>query len=426
MARVAEHRRQGATRRAARLARREARQALPRSWIEVETSARLAVRSGLHLEDFLRFRLARYAARLPVPLESLPFDVGVEDGEPVVRMRTARPAKTAAAPEPPPAVREAAAAVARCTERAATARARADQLTREIADDLAAGRLPGRPDAVDASPEQRGRPPVPHPAPLLALRAIVLLLVVAAAYRLACPALLAAGLPTGDLTGAFGTAPFAAGLSMLFGLAAAVAMVAFLDQAVDRARELFDGATPERRHRLVGAAGGGALALATLVVLSAVLPGPVGEPLLLVVVPLAAVLVARRASALQAGRAAVAAAALEWDRARARDATERARRGECLTAAETGRAEAEAALAEACRQLRAVEQGAAESAQAEAQEAAMARRRLERLGESLASALEIDRYVFLRRAALASAQQGIVRRPLRPQRVEAERLGVAG
>jgi hypothetical protein len=69
-----------AAQRAARLNRRGARAAVPRSWWEVELSAGLAVRSDLRLEDFLRFRLARYAGRLPVPLEALPFDVSVENG----------------------------------------------------------------------------------------------------------------------------------------------------------------------------------------------------------------------------------------------------------------------------------------------------------------------------------------------------------
>src|SRR5262245_535072 len=64
---------------------------VPRSRLAAALDARLAVRSGVRLDDFLRHRLARYAARLPIPLEALPVTFDVEGGEAVVRPRPAPP-----------------------------------------------------------------------------------------------------------------------------------------------------------------------------------------------------------------------------------------------------------------------------------------------------------------------------------------------
>ena len=58
---------------------------LGRSRAGVALEARAAVRAGIRLDDFLRHRLARYAADLPVALEELPVEIDVEGGEPVVR-----------------------------------------------------------------------------------------------------------------------------------------------------------------------------------------------------------------------------------------------------------------------------------------------------------------------------------------------------
>ena len=60
---------------------------LSRSRLAAAVEARLAVRAGVRLEDFLRSRLAKYAARLPVTLDDLPVHVDVEGGEAVVRAK---------------------------------------------------------------------------------------------------------------------------------------------------------------------------------------------------------------------------------------------------------------------------------------------------------------------------------------------------
>src|SRR5512145_30385 len=62
---------------------------LARSRLDVALEARVAVRSGVRLEDFLRNRLAKYAARLPVALEDLPVVIDIDGGEPIVKSRAA-------------------------------------------------------------------------------------------------------------------------------------------------------------------------------------------------------------------------------------------------------------------------------------------------------------------------------------------------
>jgi hypothetical protein len=53
---------------------------VPRSSLGAALDARRAVRAGVRIDDFLRHRLARYATRLPVPLDALPVAVAVEGG----------------------------------------------------------------------------------------------------------------------------------------------------------------------------------------------------------------------------------------------------------------------------------------------------------------------------------------------------------
>ena len=58
-----------------------------RAALAAALDARLAVRAGVALDDFLRHRLARYAAKLPVTLDALPATVDVEAGDVMVRAR---------------------------------------------------------------------------------------------------------------------------------------------------------------------------------------------------------------------------------------------------------------------------------------------------------------------------------------------------
>ena len=164
-------RRRASAPRARRSAPRIPEPRLGRSHLGAALEARAAVRSEVRLDDFLRHRLAHYAARLPVPLEALPVTIDVEGGEPVVRGR-ARPSGSAALgaafgarPSEPAWLRallerEGAGAVAEIRDaemavealgvREAAAQERLEQVSRALADDLAQGRSP---------PPWRSRPP---------------------------------------------------------------------------------------------------------------------------------------------------------------------------------------------------------------------------------------------------------------------------
>jgi hypothetical protein len=146
-------------------------------------------------------------------------------------------------------------------------------------------------------------------------------------------------------------------------------------------------------------------------------------------VPLAGAILWRWAGELARGRAVAAAAALDWDRERAREALERGRHEEVRERAAAELASAEAERAQARRRLQQLHRravGAERSADLAARAEA---HRLDRLSEGLACALELDRYLYLR----LSAEQvhDYVERPARTTprlepAVSAERLGVAG
>jgi hypothetical protein len=334
-------------RRLSRAARRTGRAPLRRAWPESELAAWMAVRSHVRIDDFLRARVFRYAAALPVPLDDLGITVAIEAGEPVIRSRATHPS-----PGPPRPGGDAAVAamelhgvraeLARAAERVSAARVRVDGLARALSYELAAGALPAAPPQVDASLEQRGRPPIPHPAPFLLLRGVAAALLASTAYRMAGPALAVAGLSTEDLAGSSTRDPLSAAAGLLFGVGAAVSVCAFLNLAVERWQDLLSSAGARHRQLVLVVTGASAALLSAVVAAAAIRPAPMAGPLLLVCVPLAAVLLLRKARDLQGRRARAAAAALEWDRTRVREADGRARRLEAL-------AGAEAALAAALR-----------------------------------------------------------------------------
>ncbi|BDG05376.1 hypothetical protein [Anaeromyxobacter oryzae] len=410
--------------------------------------ARRAVRAGVRLEDFLRHRLARYATRLPVPLEALPVRIDVENGEPVVLARPSRAqaATHGAAPRPAAerwiralearegpaavrAVRELEAALEGLDRRAAVAQERIAVVDRGISDDLASGALAAAP-AVDATAEQLGRPPVPTAAPVHVLRGFALALLGAEAWRLADPILALSGLRTADLGQAAEHAPAAAALGLVFALGAAAAVFTFLGAAVSRLHALADDPAAPRRRALLLAVASGASGLAAAIAISGGAPSRAGAQVLLLVVPLAAVLMVRHAARLEADRAVALAAALLWDRARAAEAVARAQRAEALARAQGELARIEADRTVVRRRLRALEERAVAAVHAAEEEAQLETRRLDRLAEALAAALELDRYAFLKLAS-ANAHE-MLSRPVRAERparlepaVAPERLGVA-
>ncbi len=391
------------------------RATIARSWLEAELSARIAVRSGVRGDDYLRARLARYAAALPMPLEARGVGVSFENGEPVIRARGGAPS-----PASPPAhsareLEEARGETIALSDRVAAARAHLDGLLRAVSEDLASGTLPGDPALLDASPEQRGRPPVPSPAPPLFLGGLALALLASAGFRMAEPAFALAGLSPETLAADLARDGLSTVSALLFGLGAAVAAFAFLSVAIERGGELLAGTAQPRRQTIVAVAAGAAFALSAAVALSATHPALLTAPVLLLTAPLGAVFLARQAGRLAAVRAQALVAALEWDRGQAGRAAERARRGESITRAEAALAGAAQALEAAEARLQALEQRSADEAREAALLAARAAVLGERLAESLAAALELDRYAFLRRAAVV-ARAGADVRPLRTRR----------
>ncbi len=413
---------------------------VPRSTFVAALDARLAVRSGVRLDDFLRHRLARYATRLPVPLEGLPVTFDVEGGEAVVRPRprarlhgprpeAAATARALGEREGPWAAREivnAEAELESLDARAAAAWARADAVERELAEALASRQIVGRP-AVEATAEQLGRPPVDSSAPIHALRLFVATLLAAEAWRFSGPVLAASGVAPDGLEAALRASPLPAALALALAVGAAAAAFTFAGLAVARALDAASAADPGVRQRLLCVAATGSALLVPAVTAAAAAPQEWGQLAVLATVPFAGAALWRAAAGLDARRASAAEAALAWDRDRAREAIERGRREElCLrAAADLAGIEAERALAR--RRLRKLNR-AAIAAERRADLAARAEAdRLDRLSDGLACALELDRYLYVRLAA--ERAHAPLERPARARvesAVTAERLGVAG
>jgi hypothetical protein len=384
--------------------------------------ARLAVRSGVRLEDFLRHRLATYAAQLHVPTSELPVVVGVEGGEPVVRTRPVPPAymgptlrrdearwlRALVDREGPVAsreIRDAEADVDALDARIADHRRRADALAARLGEDLEAG-LVAAPPRIDASPEQAGRPPVPHAAPVVALRALAGALLAAESWQLARPVLALSGHDAGALGAEAARDPVGLGLALAFALGAATSVFVLADAAVRRAAELVGGAEGSRRRRWLAAiaASAAAAAIALATVGAGLAPDPAPRAVLLSAIPFATALLLRAAAALAAVRAVSLEAALAWDRARVREAAERAQRTDALALARADVARLEAERGRAARRLRALQARAIAADRTAAEEADARARSLDRLSDALASALELDRYAFVRLASAGSRE----------------------
>lgn len=414
---------------------------LDRSRLGAAVQARLAVRAGVRLDDFLRSRLAKYAARLPVTLEDLPIDVEIAGGEAVIRQKA--PARGAAL-RPAPAeralaaalvalegpyagreLRDAEAALDALDARAAAARTRIDEASRAYAAAVASGAVVVHPD-LEATPEQLGRPPVPSGAPVTALRGFVAALLAAEAWRFAGPVLDLSGIDAGALDAALQVSPVPTALALAFAVGAAAAVFAFAGVALARATDAIDDAAASRRRALLGAAGLLAALAAGGVTAAAAAPERWAHVILLVTVPFAGALLWRWASHLSRIRAAALDAALAWDRERAREAGDRGRHVSLVASAEAELAAIEAERLVARRRLRALHRRAVDAERHAGVAARADARRLDRLCEGLAAALELDRYLYVRLAAERTL--GVVERPARAGRLEpaAERLGIVG
>jgi hypothetical protein len=417
---------------------------LARSRLAAALEARAAVRAGVRLEDFLRNRLAKYAARLPVPLEELPVSVEISGGEPVVRSKAPPRAfgpRPPAAPAPssaralverdgPGAAREihdAELALDALDARAAALRARIEEGSRAYAEALASGALAPRPD-VEATPEQLGRPPVPSPAPVWALRAFVGALAAAEAWRFSGPVLAAAGVDAAGVDEALRLSPVRAGFALAFAIGAAAAVFSLAIVALARAADALDDAPAPRRGALGTVAALAAALSAGGVAVAASSEARWAHAVLLVAIPFTGAILARWSSSLARRHAGALDAALAWDRERAREALERGRRVEALASAEEELRAVEGERAAARRRVGRLQRRAIEAERHALLASRADARRLDRLAEGLAGALELDRYLFVRLAA--ERDHAALARPVRASRLEpavaTERLGMAG
>jgi hypothetical protein len=407
--------------------------AVHRSWLAAFWQARVSVRAGVSLDDFLRSRLTRYLAALPVPPARLPLAVSVDEGR-----LLARPAEPSHAPELSRAAEAAQAddvrqrlaplvavegpevrqEVAELQIRLSVldgeedaARRRSEELSRRFAADVAAGSV-AAPPAIDATAEQMGRPPERSGSPYRAILAFIGATLLAAAWQVALPLLRAADLDPSALGVAFERRPAEVAFVAVFALGIAAGLFALADAALTAAVQLFRGEEDLRRRRYLAAGAAAAVAFSVLVgaALATLRPGPGGAPgwafvLLLVALPVGSALLVRFARADAERRAAEAPATLAWDRERARALADRARRLAEIEWAAAEEQEIERKREAARRRLREIDARAVEAARLEADAAEGERADLSRLAQSLVAALDLDRFEFIRQASARGATE---------------------
>jgi hypothetical protein len=398
-----------------------------RSWIAAFWQARIAVRAGMTLDDFLRSRLARYLAGLPVPGSRLPLAIDVDDGRLAVRTapEPARQAPAADGVEPwlaplvaleGPAVRQ---EVAELEVRLAllegeieAARHRTEELSRRVAADVAAGIVAGPPE-VEATAEQLGRPPVRSVAPRSTALGFAAVALAAETWQVAQPILRWSGIDPAALAAEAAARPVEVTFGSVFALGVAVGVFALAWSALGAGIMLFRDDADERRRRWLAACSVGAGTLAVMITAAvAALPvagggAPARAPfvLLLLAVPLAAALAMRAARRQEEQRALELAAALAWDRERARALGERARRLEELDWADEEARRLERQRDAARRRVKEINARAIAAARLGVESDRHERAALARLAQSVVGALELDRYEFVRQATARGARE---------------------
>ncbi|HET8538710.1 MAG TPA: hypothetical protein VFL83_02440 [Anaeromyxobacter sp.] len=402
-----------------------------RSGVAAAWQARAAVRAGMPLDDFLRARLARYLAELPVPGARLPVAIAVEDGQIACRVRAGAapapdaggdawiaPLVSADGPSARQEVAELEIRVAVLDGESDAARRRAEEIAHRFASDVAAG-LVAAPPGVDATPEQMGRPPVRGPGPRGLMLAVAASALAAEAWQVAVPLLAGAGIDPEAVVAEAATRPGDVASLVLFALGVTASLFALAHGALSAGAALLAAELDPHRRRWLAGAGAAASALAALVAASvAALPRPTGADapagvalaILLLAVPVGAALVLRAAARLESARADELARALAWDRDRALALAERARRLEELRWAEDEQADLERQREAARRRLRDLSARAIALARQAAAAAEQERTGLARLAQGLVAALELDRYAYVRHAAARGVPELAARR----------------
>jgi hypothetical protein len=399
-----------------------------RSWVGAFLQARVGVRAGMTLDDFLRSRLARYLAGLPVPRARLPLTVDVDDGQLSVRPGAEpAPAHPVADGVEPwlaplvgvegPAVRQEVAElelrIAMLDGEIDAARRRTEELSRKLAADVAGGIVTG-PAVLNATAEQLGRPPVRGAAPRLLALGFVAAVLAAETWQVAQPLLRSGGIDAENLGAEALRRPAEVAFASVFALGVAAGAFALARTGLAAALALSLGDADERRRRWLAAAALGSGLLAALIAAAvAALPDPRQGPhppaaafvLLLVAVPLAAALVSHAARRDEEQRAGELTATLAWDRERARALGERARRLEELSWSEDDEAALGRQRDAARRRLKEINARAVAAARIALETERRERAALSRLAQSLVGALELDRYEFVRQASARGAHE---------------------
>lgn len=417
-----------------------------RSWPSAFWQARISVRAGVPLDDYLRSRLARYLAALSVPRDRLPVWVDVEEGQVAVRPLDGERRPQATEPPAPdawlaplvaaegPAVRqevgELELRLVQLEGEADAARRRTEELSRRLAADVAAGFVQA-PGTVEATSEQLGRPALRSAVPQNALLTFAAAAAAAETWQIALPFLRGMGIDPATLGQEAARRPADVAFAAVFALGISAGLFALVHAALQALSALTEGGGDARRNRwlVAAASGAGLLAVTVATALAALPPHSKALPawstvVLLVAVPVGVSLVLRVARALAARRDAEATAALAWDRERAKALGERARRFEELTWGEARERELERDREAARRRLREISARASTAARYAARAAERERAALSRVAQSLIGALELDRYEFARQATARGAEELLHprRRPAaqepRPARME--------
>jgi hypothetical protein len=402
-------------------------------------SARLALRSGVGLEDYLQHRLAQRLGALPVVPSELPAEFSIEEGGQIGSRPSLRPSRPSRWIEA--LVREEGTAalgpkVELVRGDLAHLAARAEEQRRRVAD--ARERLEGASrdqDLADprdeAIAERLGRPAVPLPLGL-ALQVFALLLMLAETWQLTLPGLKAGGLPVRALGDEFDRDPVNAVFGALFALGGSASLFAIAHLLFVRSRAALEGT--RRRVILAGL-------WATSGVLSGAFASSVGgarprvgitSHLTLVLVglaiPVCAAWLVRQGQDLERERARAKAAARAWQEMHYKSYDELARLAGVLAEEAESEARLEAERARAARHLRELQERSAETERLVADGVLCQEDDLARLAQGVAAALEQDRYEYLRQAT----QRGLApegKRLSAPARGSSEverNLGLAG
>jgi hypothetical protein len=419
-----------------------------RSWLAALWQARICVGAGVTLDDYLRSRLARYLATIPVARGRLPLAVDVDDGQLVVQ--PVAPERTAFAPtrEDPdawlapliaaegPAARhelsELEVKLALLEGAADAARKRTEELSHRLGSDVAAG-LVAAPPTVEATAEQLGRPPVRTAGPQGLLFAFAAAAIAAETWQVAMPLLRSADVDPVRLAEELRAKPIEVGFAAIFALGVSAGLFALAHAGLAAAQAIFRGEDDARRRRWLAAGGAGAALLAALVAVAvswitgviyttrayrsvAALPStrtampPWTLVLLLLALPVATGILLSGARTEAEKRDLELAAALQWDRERARALAERERRLEELSWAEDEERAIERERDAARRRIREIGARAMTATRLAVEAERKERAALARLAHSLVAALEIDRYEYVRQATVRGASELVAAR----------------